>query len=435
MKALWMICLLLALPVVASALSVGDTLRAGFAAVDITPPMALKASLGGYGDRMSKPAEGVHDRVWAKALVFSNGTRRFALVTADILAFPPGFKEAVVGALSAQGWQADQILLLASHSHTSIDMAAIHPNNTFNVPQIGLFNKGLFDLTVANFAKVITEASRDLVPITVGTDSITLQGWNTNRREGNSTVDPELTVTRIDRADGTPLAALVNWTAHPTFMGPDDMLFSGDWPGQMQRTVEALVGGHFATMYFNGAEGDQTKVARREGDSNWEQAERYGRELGILVWQVWKKIKTRRTTILATHIEPIALPERTWHPDFMQTGGAEYGLTPETAHTILYQMEPPTTHSIAVRLGDLMIVSVPGELAAELGLAVKAQVQKATGVRHVVIGGLADEWIGYVLSAEEYKKGGYEASMSFYGPTLGEILTQGIERGADQLRP
>ena len=44
-------------------------LKAGAARVDLTPPNDLQASLGGYGERMSRPAEGVHDRVFAKALV------------------------------------------------------------------------------------------------------------------------------------------------------------------------------------------------------------------------------------------------------------------------------------------------------------------------------------------------------------------------------
>ena len=46
----------------------GD-LRAGVARVDLTPPPEFKASLGGYGARMGKPAVGVHDRVFAKASV------------------------------------------------------------------------------------------------------------------------------------------------------------------------------------------------------------------------------------------------------------------------------------------------------------------------------------------------------------------------------
>src|SRR5437870_3839864 len=126
-----------ALLVAASALSAKAELRAGVAAVDITPPPALKASLGGYGERMSRPA-------------------------------------------------------------------------------------------VANLARAVTAAGRDLTPITLATGSTILHGWNANRRAGNTVVDPELTITRIDKTDGKPLAVLVNWTAHPTFTGPDDMLFSGD---------------------------------------------------------------------------------------------------------------------------------------------------------------------------------------------------------------
>src|SRR5438874_1515934 len=95
MRLLWFA---LALILVMPRLAAGEGLVAGVARVDITPPLALKASLGGYGARMNRPATGVHDRVWAKALVVQNGSRRFALLTADILAFPPGFKSALVDA-------------------------------------------------------------------------------------------------------------------------------------------------------------------------------------------------------------------------------------------------------------------------------------------------------------------------------------------------
>ncbi len=36
-------------------------ITAGVARVDLTPPMELNASLGGYGDRMSRPPEGVQE--------------------------------------------------------------------------------------------------------------------------------------------------------------------------------------------------------------------------------------------------------------------------------------------------------------------------------------------------------------------------------------
>ncbi len=404
-------------------------LACGAARIDITPPLELKASLGGYGERMNRPASGVHDRVWAKALVIRQGTKRFALVTADVLGIPPQFKGALLETLSKDGWRAGEVMLLPSHSHTSIDMSAINPKNTFGIPQIGVFSKALYLRTIDFFARAIRDAGRTLRPCTIGTASIRLDGWSHNRRKGNTAVQPDLTVTRIDSPAG-PLAVLVNWTAHPTFMDAEAMMFSGDWPGHMQRTVEALIGGGSTALYYNGAQGDQSPIARPGSGGDWEKAERYGRELGIQVWKVWHTITPKRTTEFAYHVEPISLPARRWHPDFMKTGGAEYGLNENNVRKIIDQMQPVATHSICLRLGDLFIAGVPGEMAATLGDQVKARISASTGARHVVIGGLADEWISYILSPEEYRKGGYEASVSFYGESLGPVVVEGVVRGA-----
>lgn len=409
-------------------------LTAGAARVDITPPLELKASLGGYGARMSRPATGIHDRVFAKCLVLREGTTRLAIVTVDILGLPPGLKEAVLAKLSDDGWAPDQLLMLASHSHTSIDMTAINPKNVFGVPQLGIFSRPLYERTVDLLARVVRDAAGTQTPCAVGTAAIRLEGWTHNRREGNSFTAPDLTVTRIDGLDHAPIAVLVNWATHPTFMDEEDMMYSGGWPGHMQRTVEALVGGGVTAMFYNGAEGDQAPTARPDsGDSHWEKAERYGRELGIQVWRLWQRIRPRADASLQVHLEPLALPARTWHPDFLQTGGAEYGLTETSVRTLIDAMVPVASHSLSVRLGDLAIVGVPGELAAELGAEVREQVRRATGLSHVTIGGLADEWDSYILSADQYRRGGYEASMSFYGAGLGEAIVRGVERGAGAL--
>jgi hypothetical protein len=410
-------------------------LKAGVARIDLTPPLDMKAPLGGYGERMNRPAEGVHDRIFAKALVLSDASRKFALVTCDMLGFPPAFKAELVKRLSDHGWSAEQILLLPSHSHTSIEMNAINPANTFKIPQIGIHSPELFEFTIKNIAQVIADAQRQMVPIRVGTSSRKIEGWNRNRRSGGRTVDDELTITRIDTDAGKPLAVLVNFTAHPTFMGGDAMLFSGDWPGHLQRTLEAAIGGGVTAMFFNGAQGDQSPVARPDsGSSGWEKAERFGRELGLVVAHEWSQIPTEKNVSFQYHLQPIELPERSWHPDFMATGGAEYGLSESLLREMLPRMFPAKTASGALRLGDLLIVGIPGELMAELGLEVKAKAGELTGAKHPVIGGLANEWISYVLSADAYGAGGYEASVSFYGPTLGKTICDGALAGVKELK-
>ena len=56
-------------------------------------------------------------------------------------------------------------------------------------------------------------------------------------------------------------------------------------------------------------------------------------------------------------------------------------------------------------------------------------------MNHVAIGGLANEWVSYILSSEEYERGGYEASVSFYGPDLGPVVVQGVVAGIHELAP
>jgi hypothetical protein len=97
-------------------------------------------------------------------------------------------------------------------------------------------------------------------------------------------------------------------------------------------------------------------------------------------------------------------------------------------------MFPTRTASVSLRLGDLIIVGIPGELAAKLGLEVKRRTAEITGARHPIIGGLADEWISYILPIEQYNLGKYEASMSFYGPTLADSIVNGALAGVQHLQ-
>jgi hypothetical protein len=314
-------------------------------------------------------------------------------------------------------------------------MNAINPLNVYQIPQLGVHNPPLYELTVARFAQVIDEAEKRLVPVSVGTSSINIAGWNRNRRIPNGPVDPELTVTRVDTADGKPLAVLVNWTAHPTIMNEKDMLFSGDWPGHLQRTLEALIGQGVTAMYYNGAEGDQAVMYRANGgDSRWERAERYGRELGIVAWEQWKKTPVQRDVPFRFHRQEIALPEREWHPNFKATGGAEYGLNEELLKDMLPRMYPTRSASVSLQVGDLVVIGIPGELGVQLGLQVKEEARKIAGAAHPVIGGIADEWISYIITLEQYKIGQYEASVSFYGPKLAETIVNGSLAGVQELK-
>lgn len=407
----------------------GAEFFAGAAKIDITPPLEWDYSLGGYGERMSKPAEGVHDRIWARAVVFQQGEKKFALVTTDVLGIPPNVKPELLEKLE-DSWSAENVMVFASHSHASIDMTTLNDKNTLGIPQIGIFNRKVLDYFLANLSKVITEAEKNLKPARVGTGQTELQGLNRNRR-GSDFVDRELTVTRIESRAGRPIAAIVNWTAHPTLMGAEDMYVSGGWPGYLQREMEQLVDNGVVALYLNGAEGDISPVAQPAG-SHYEQAEIYGREIAKHALELYQKVTPKQVETFSFARSDIQLPQRQAHPQFKQTGGAEYGITDEVMQVILGVISPPQTHTTALRLNDLVIAGVPGELASELGLKIKSGLRQA-GIKHPVIGGFANEWISYILPADEYEKGGYEASISFYGPELGRVVVDAVLGNASSL--
>src|SRR5438552_1599364 len=84
-------------------------LRAGAARVDITPDVkAAKIPLGGYAARKGSPSTGVHDPVYAHALVLSSGDTKVAIVSLDLCFVPASVRAAVVKRLSGQakGWNA-----------------------------------------------------------------------------------------------------------------------------------------------------------------------------------------------------------------------------------------------------------------------------------------------------------------------------------------
>jgi len=100
----------------------------------------------------------------------------------------------------------------------------------------------------------------------------------------------------------------------------------------------------------------------------------------------------------------------------------------------LEELAPAETASSSLRLGDLLLVGIPGELAAKPAKDLCDAISTKTGAKYVTVGGLANEWISYILSPEEYLKGGYEASVSFYGATLATVILEGAQRGVSALK-
>ena len=72
----------------------------------------------------------------------------------------------------------------------------------------------------------------------------------------------------------------------------------------------------------------------------------------------------------------------------------------------------------AVRMNGWTLVGIPAEISTELGRQIKDKVP----ARVTMLACLANDTLGYALTPEEYKKGGYEACMSFFGKKTGPFF-------------
>lgn len=371
-------------------------LRAGVARVDITPPVGTP--LGGYGARKGRPSTGVHDPLTATALVLSDGRETVALCAADMVLMPSSLFDDVARLVRARaGIPRDHLLLSASHSHAA--SGAIYKETRFIT---GSFHAGRYREVVEKLAGVVVAAAKKMEPARYGSASARLETLSRNRTRDGGPNDPDLNVLRIDRADGRPLAVLVNFAAHPTVLGASNMKFSADFPGPLRETVERAFPGALA-LYVNGTQGNLSPApppappgeSSPPGRGPFAAARRLGEALGNEAARVARQIQTTREVRIRAASQPLRI-------------------------RILPAVEF-TTYLSQIALNRDVLVGIPGEAFAEFGLALKEK-GRAVGFEQVFKFGLTNGSIGYLLPRASWLKHEYESLVSAAGIDLGPFV-------------
>jgi hypothetical protein len=293
------------------------------------------------------------------------------------------------------------------------------PENHFNQPRLGIFDPWLLDFTAGAIFRSVQQAYKNLEPVQLATGQHAVPGFSRNRR-GMETVDPDLTLLRFSSRTGQIRAILINFTAHPTIVDPSFMEISGEWPGVLMQNLENSLSEHPVVLFTNGAEGDQSPVAAA-GENTYQRVCQFAAQIQSSVGSLLETIPDRDEPGFQIQHRVVKLPAYQISETFALTAGAEYQVPTDSLPGMVAQLFPSEVQLTAVRLGECAWVGIPGEMMAGLGLEIK-NAFRAGQFKHPVIVGLADDYVGYILSSAEYRKGGYEAAVSFYGAALGEFL-------------
>jgi len=91
---------------------------------------------------------------------------------------------------------------------------------------------------------------------------------------------------------------------------------------------------------------------------------------------------------------------------------------------------------MVVRVADKLIASIPGEMTVEMGRRVRSAVLAASagaGIHSVVISGLANEYLSYFTTPEEYERQHYEGAATLYGKLASLVLQNALADLAGRL--
>lgn len=343
----------LATTLVAAPAHAGSTrgqLRAGAGQADVTPPRT-GYYLGGW-TRADRLALGQSTRLYANALVLQRGTKKLALVAAEIFAIPAGLQEDVARKVADLGYDRTSVVLAASHTHSAPGGFANNPlyNSAAPSPEtigdpstfVNFFltpppaDRQLYTFLVNQIAASIrrADADRGLAVAAWGHTDLTdvtqnrslfafLRNYGITVEDGEAkpemdpkgaldTIDTNVDVLRVDklvrqrsRTVRVPIGAYSNFADHGTVVHAESQVYSGDhhaaawrvFAAKVRRAGRVPAGQTVVNVYPNGAEGDMTAGIANVGIAA---ARRVGTKEADAMYAAWKRAgrKLSRTPAL-----------------------------------------------------------------------------------------------------------------------------------------
>ncbi len=435
-------------------------LKAGMARADITPPQGIE--LAGY-PHYPRNNTGFHDPLYATCMYIENETTAVAMVSLDLLFFSKKHVKTVRKLAEEEcGIKGSNIMISCTHTHSgpwaagrldieSLEAGKEQPKEYVEdlinciVEIIKDAKSGAFD---ALFASGVAVCGAE-------------KGIGGNRRIPGGPHDPLVSVMAVKDKNDVLMGMFVNYSLHPTFIHEWSTVCTADYPAYIRYELEEKEP-QAITAFLQGTSGNQSSRYYRQGES-YDEAECVGRTIGKAAYSVLENAEWKDELVIKVESEEMALEIRDFGAEedlikqvehdekIYKELYARYGNSTNREEYYLWQnanlkllgsedqlgyvkminkgmkieiLEDENPLEIQViRIGDLCVIGIPGELFVEYGIYLKAM----AGFGMVIVNSLANGVLpGYFYTPESLVTGGYETDTSMLGPKFGRHVVDKV---------
>ncbi len=445
-------------------------LQAGFARVNINPPMGIY--INGY--YIPRYAQGFLDDLEANAVALKNGDKSVLLISLDNLGTDVNYLEIRQEISKRTGIPVDAIFIHCTHTHTA-PASSMASGDTEESKAIAKLSNDYREFLFSRCVDVATMAVADLKPAKMGYGVGVAPNVAFIRRyrmkdgsvktnpgvlnpdivEPIGQVDERVSVVRFDREGGETIV-LTNMGNHPDTVGGS--LISGDWPALTRHYVEKILD-NTKCIFFNGTQGDvnHVNVHPTKGDFNgmfndfdgcsrgYEHTKYMAKVVTGGVLQAYDKVNyvddaeikfMQKTVQIPANVpDPKDVPLAEKYVKLHNEGRDDEipfkammltTVVAEASRMVRLKDGPEFFPFLlsAVSVGGVALIGIPGEPFNAIGRELK----KAEGYDLVIPCCTVNGYMGYFPMQDSYDEGGYEARSSSFKAGVGEkIVKYGLE--------
>ncbi|WP_439624605.1 neutral/alkaline non-lysosomal ceramidase N-terminal domain-containing protein [Gemmata sp.] len=412
--------LVAALPVAAGDLSVG------FGEADVTPVLGKKpVYIAGFGH--GREAKKVHDPIMVRAVVLADGDAKIALVAVDVVGLFLHSVERVREALPGFRY----VMVSATHNHEGPDTLGLWGPN----PLKSGVDPEYLKRVEAGCVEAVKAADKARVPAVAKIGSASDAGLLYDNRLPVVKLDELVAVRFEEPKTGKAVGVLVQWNCHPEVLDSKNTEVTADFPYYTVKHLRASQ--ECPVAYFTGAVGGlmttlkmplRDAAGKELADGTFEKAERYGTLVGQLADTALKAAAPVALTPFDVRPQTILVPveNKLYHLGW-QLGTLDRTMYAWDGTPTPKEFTPTRdiTKPIAVKsevgylkLGDLEVAVVPGEIYPELVLG-KVQEPTDPGAdfpdapaepglypqlkgKHRMLIGLGNDELGYFIPKRQW---------------------------------